>query len=97
VSLQSSFSLSWFVGVRAEALAILSTMAADIFFNRWDLKVLQDCLAPYIPRCVLVMGVFYPSTQRHYRKVNLLLILYCYMFRSYDQKSKCVRYYSQSL
>jgi hypothetical protein len=32
-----------------------------------------------------VMMVFYPPTQRHYRKVNLLLILlYCYMFRSYD-------------
>jgi hypothetical protein len=32
-----------------------------------------------------VMGVFIPSTQRHYRRLILLLILlYCYMFRSYD-------------
>jgi hypothetical protein len=33
-----------------------------------------------------VMGGFlYPSTQRHYRKLILLLILlYCYTFRLYD-------------
>jgi hypothetical protein len=32
-----------------------------------------------------VMGVFYPSTQHHYRRLILLFILlYCYMFRSYD-------------
>jgi hypothetical protein len=30
--------------VRAEALAVLSTMPADLFFNRWDLEVLPDCL-----------------------------------------------------
>jgi hypothetical protein len=31
------------------------------------------------------MGVLYPSTQRHYRKLILLpTLLYCYMFRSYD-------------
>jgi hypothetical protein len=30
-------------------------------------------------------GFFYPSTQRHYRRLILLLILlYCYMFRSCD-------------
>jgi hypothetical protein len=38
--------------VRAEALAILGNMAADLFFNRWDLEVLPDCLVRYIPRCV---------------------------------------------
>jgi hypothetical protein len=32
-----------------------------------------------------VMGVLYPSAQRHYRRLILLLILlYCYMFRSHD-------------
>jgi hypothetical protein len=32
-----------------------------------------------------VMEFFYPSTQRHYRRLILLLILLnCYMFRSYD-------------
>jgi uncharacterized membrane protein YwaF len=31
------------------------------------------------------MGVLYPSTQRHYlRLILLLILLYCYMFRSYD-------------
>jgi hypothetical protein len=38
--------------VRAEALTILGTMAADLFFNRWDLEVLPDCLLRYIPRCI---------------------------------------------
>jgi hypothetical protein len=34
------------------------------------------------------MLVFYPSTQRHYRRLIyyfiIYIILYCYMFRSYD-------------
>jgi hypothetical protein len=31
------------------------------------------------------MGVLYPSTQRHYCRLILLhILLYCYMFRSYD-------------
>jgi hypothetical protein len=38
--------------MHAEALAILDTMAADLFFNHWDLEVLPDCLVLYIPRCV---------------------------------------------
>jgi hypothetical protein len=38
--------------VRAEVLAILDTMAADLFLNRWELEVLPDCLVRYIPRCV---------------------------------------------
>jgi hypothetical protein len=38
--------------VHTEALAILGIMAADLFFNRWDLEVLPDCLIWYIPRCV---------------------------------------------
>jgi hypothetical protein len=29
-------------------------------------------------------GFLYPSTQRHYRRLILLILLYCYMFRSYD-------------
>jgi hypothetical protein len=33
---------SEFVGVRAEALAMLGTMAADLLFNRWDWEVLPD-------------------------------------------------------
>jgi hypothetical protein len=36
---------SEFVGVRAETLAIFGTMAADLFFNHWDLEVLPDCPA----------------------------------------------------
>jgi hypothetical protein len=32
-----------------------------------------------------VMGFLYPSTQRHYRRLILpLILLYCYMFWSYD-------------
>jgi hypothetical protein len=38
--------------VRAEALAIFGTAVADLFFNRWDLEVLLDCLLRYIPRCI---------------------------------------------
>jgi hypothetical protein len=38
--------------VCAEGLAIFGTMAADIFFNFWDLKVLPNCVVRYIPRCV---------------------------------------------
>jgi hypothetical protein len=37
--------------MRAEAFPILDTMAADLFFKRSDLEVL-DCLVRYIPRCV---------------------------------------------
>jgi hypothetical protein len=36
--------------VRAEALALLVTMASDLFFNGWDLEVLPDCLVPYIQK-----------------------------------------------
>jgi hypothetical protein len=56
VSLQSPFSLEVlenveFVGVRAEALGVLGTMVADLFFNLWDLEVLPDCVIRYIPKC----------------------------------------------
>jgi hypothetical protein len=36
--------------VHAEALAILGTTAADLFFNRWNLEILPDCLVQCIPR-----------------------------------------------
>jgi hypothetical protein len=36
--------LSEFVGVRSEVLAILGAMAADLFFNHWDLELFPDCL-----------------------------------------------------
>jgi hypothetical protein len=35
--------------VHAETLAILGTVAADVFFNRWNLEVLSNSLVPYIP------------------------------------------------
>jgi hypothetical protein len=44
-----------------------------------------ECLHPVA--CVRSgdAGFLYPSTQRHYRRLILLLmLLYCYMFRSYD-------------
>jgi hypothetical protein len=54
--------------VRAEALAILGTMAADLFFNRWDLEVLPECLVRYIPRCVLYysQGVWLEAFENFY-------------------------------
>jgi hypothetical protein len=39
--------------VLAEALTILGTMAADLFFNLWDLEVLPECLVRFIPRCAI--------------------------------------------
>jgi hypothetical protein len=38
--------------VRAKALAILGTTAADLFFNRWDLGVPSGLSRRYISRCV---------------------------------------------
>jgi hypothetical protein len=43
---------SEFIGARAEALAMFDTVAADLFFNCWDLEVLLDYLVRYTPRCV---------------------------------------------
>jgi hypothetical protein len=50
--------------------------------QEWGQEVQHKCNIKYHQ----VMGIFfYPSTQRHYcRLILLLILLYCYMFRSYD-------------
>jgi hypothetical protein len=50
----------------------LGSFSMDEVVWKWNFRVNQ------------VMGVLYPSTQHHYRRLILLILLYCYMFRSYD-------------
>jgi hypothetical protein len=55
--------------MRAEALAILGTMAADLFFNRWDLKSLRIVsFGIYLGASIIIRRVF------HWKRLRIFML-----------------------
>jgi hypothetical protein len=61
--------------VRAEMLAVMGTMAADLFFNRWDLEVHPIVLfGTHQGASVISLSLFFPSFVRLIDVFNTLLV-----------------------